>query len=59
MDRSMRHCEGNNVIGLDDWKLTKKELESQRLQLLIQLEVVQAGIEQLDNIIFELEGSLS
>ena len=59
MDRSMRHFEGNNVIGLDDWKLTKKELESQRLQLLIQLEVVQAGIEQLDNIIFELEGSLS
>ena len=31
-------------VSLDDWELTLKELKSQRLQMLISLHMVEAGI---------------
>ena len=34
----------SDILGRDDWALTLKELKGQRVQLLLQLEVVNAGI---------------
>ena len=35
-----------SILSKDDWELTLKELKSQRVQLLLQAEVVQAGIDR-------------
>ena len=48
--------EGKMLLSKDDWNLTLKELKGQRVQLALNLFVVEAGIMRLEKVLKDGKG---